>query len=378
VPGGAQREHQDILAREVFGVNTYSQLSTDTRQSLSQLADDAAFDIVNIGKWFMLTDPDFTNQITSDLQAEFNELWRLMWTERAYRTFRSPQLAAQYHRDTVEPLYRRVVDNLDTEFLIPASSNWADAISLETMMRSIIGILVSQRTPVIPGVSEAMRTIREEYVKLWEERRWSFKVRHTTLQIATTGAVNFGDDGTTDFGFDGFASKYIWIISNSRPYKCQWLDSTRFAQAKAEYDQLATSTGRPRYFYTEDWGSDPLIHWAPDPDQAYTGYANILLRAPAFSGDHSDNGTGNGLNSLPPPFRGHLRDRVVARLLSKWGREDTDAKRLFVQVRSDAIELTDNWSERGAEASAVAPPAGNKMVRQLRSYRGSPVIGQWE
>lgn len=379
LPAGDQKGHDDILAREVFGVADFTDLSTDTQDTLRQLADDAAYDITNIAKWYHLMDSAYMGPATEDLADEFNELWRLMWTERAYRTFRSPQRAAEYHRDTVETMYRRVIDHFDSEFFAPTSDNWGDAISMSSLMRSVLTVLINQRTPVVPTVNEVTRTVRDEFVKMWEERRWNFRVRHTQIQISgTDGSVYFGPLGDpSDFGFDGFASKFIWIIENGRANKCQWLDSTRFAQCKAEYDQRET-TGRPLFFFTEDWGSDPLIHWAPDPAADYTAYGNIILRAPAFSGTLTDSGTGNGLNSLPPPFRSHLRDRVASKLLSKWGREDTDARRQLVQVRSDAIELADNWAESGAETSGTVPPAGYKMVRQLRSYRGAPVIGQWE
>lgn len=380
--GGVQNAHRDILAREVFGVDGWSNLASETQQTLSQLCDDAAYEIVNLAKWFHITDSSFdeiSGSFADDLSEEFNELHRLMWTERAYRVFRSPQLAAEYNKATVMPAFYRAVDSFDPNFYFVSAGAWGDNISLDTMLRTVIGTLVRQRTPVIPPVEEGLRTIREEFVKLWESNRWPFRVRHTTLNIdGTDGSVTFGTEEEGFEGFDGFASKHIYILDSSGiVHKCEWLDSTRFSIAKAQCDASTnTSTGRPVYFFTEDRGSVQAIHWAPDPDDDYTAYANIIIKPPTFT-SLTSNSSLNGLNSMPAAFRAHLRDTVIAKLLSKWGREDTDAKRLLAQIQMDSIQLADDWAERGAEAASVVPGAGFRMVNDLRSHRGSPVIGQW-
>jgi len=376
---GSRAPDSDMYAREVFGVADWATLAADVRAKSKVLADDAAYELTNIAQWYHLDDAEFTGVETSDLQREFNELWRVMWITKGIRMFRDSDKAIAYEKNIVAPALQRAVDflNQKTDFLADIDS-FTDDISLEKMMKSVLGIVVRQRTPVIPPVNEAARTIREEFVKLWESDRWNFRVRHTSMTINTDGSVDFGTEGDID-QFDGFASKYMIVLdANSIRSRIVWLDSTRFAEAKAYFDNRSVSTGVPRFFFTEDRGSSTIIHWAPDPGATYTAYANILIKAPSFSTDQTDDAPTNGLNSLPQPLRAHLRDIVSAKLLSKWGREDVDAKRNLDMIAKDRAELIDDWTERGAEASSPVPRAGYNMIKEQSSYRGgSPIIGQF-
>lgn len=381
VISGTRAVDEDMYAREVFGVQNFTDLATDIRDKSRLLADDAAYEVTNIAQWWHFEEEGFTNTVADKLLEEFNEVFRLMWIQRGIRMFRSEEQSDAYQKNVVGPMLLRTVDHLNsqgTQGRLADADSYDDPFSINIMLRSLISILVKQRTPVIPAVNDAARTIREEFVKLWEARRWTFRVRHTTFTIQADGSILLPEGVETQF--DGFASKNIWINgTGSSRSTCIWLDSNRFAGAKAYYESgITPSTGLPRYFFWEDRGTIQVIHWVPTPDQAYTAFANILIKAPNFAVFADDSSDNNGLNNMPSPFRHHLRDRCVARLLSRYGREDTDAARWLQTVDAEFQEMADNWAERGAEASSVVPQAGDRMLRQQTSHRGSSIIGQIE
>ena len=369
VIAGARAASENVLAREVFGVDSFNDLTTDVRSKLRLLADDAAFEITNLSKWYMLWDPSWGGPVTDGLPPEFNELFRLMWTERAFRVFRSAEEGTSYAKEVVAPGFRRVADAVGTISSFGNLSEFDDATSIDLIMRSAFSVTVRQRDPVVPPFEEGYRTIRAEFVKLWEERRWSFRIRHVSLSIAADGSVSFTEGDINQF--DGFASKNIWLSDNRGSFSVAWLDSERFVQARAALTASSNPKARPRWFYVEDHGDTTVINWAPEPDKVYAGVANIIIKAPPFAADPNSTASTNGLNSLPPPFRHHLRDRVLARLLSKWGREDTDAARWLKTVKDDRDELADNWVERGAEASNARPKTFADRLGELASSRGN-------
>ena len=375
VPSGARDDAKDILAREVFGTDDFSDLSNSNQSKLLTLADDAAFELTNLAKWYMLWDAPWSGPDVREFPAEFNELFRLMWTERALRVFRSNTDAVEYRKEVVDPQFRSVVDNIGNSDKFGDFTHQHDLTTVTAFMESLISVCIRQRTPVIPPYEEGYRTIREEFVKLWEERRWSFRVRSVTLLISgTDGSVGF-DTGDID-QFDGFASKFIWLTDGGGTHKVMWLDSERFTRARAQSLASPSTTGRPVAFFTEDIGTSTRVHWVPNPNKDYTGVANIIIKAPPFAANPDVGGEFTGLNHLPSVFRHHLRDRCLARLLSKYGREDNDAQRWLNIVAKDTAELADNWAERGAEAANAKPLTFANRVRELTSYRGGGIIGQ--
>jgi hypothetical protein len=376
LPAGTRATHQDFIAREVFGVDTFASLTTAVQQQLLLLSDDVGYEVTNLAKWYLLTDANYATPATSDLPSQFNELFRLSWVAKALRVYRSPQKGAEYRQTFVVPAVQEIAEHYDPDFNITSGSSLAtvsDNLSVNMLARSIISALVRQRHPVIPPFSEGIRTIREEFVKLWEAKRWPFRIRHVQFTIEADGSITLP---AGSYGFDGFASKIIGISSNNVDRQIKWIDSTRFVQLSTLMNVNPPLTGTPQYFYTEDRGNIQVIHWLPKPDTAISAWANIIIKAPMLATNYNDNSDDNGLNNLPQPFRGHLRGRVIAALLSRWGREDVDSNRAIAAVRAEWAELVDNWASRGAEESNARPHQVAPWIQTLSSWRGGNVIGQ--
>jgi hypothetical protein len=170
---------------------------------------------------------------------------------------------------------------------------------------------------------------------------------------------------TDDFGFDGFASKYMVIRgSTGATSKVHWLDATRFAERAAKYHD---KTGRPLYFYDIDKGETKAIQLLPVADDDYTAFAVIYITAPGFP---------NGLANLPAEFRGLLVDMVSARLMDKRGREDGDAARRIRDVEHQLEDIAHRFDDKGASRSTALGHGHMKLFRGLGSYDGSRVLSQ--
>jgi hypothetical protein len=371
---------RDSVARELFGV-TYSELSADFQADLGTLELDAANEVTRLAQWYMLTDPSWANTETNPADPEaytefpqvFNELFRVAWLARAYRRFRSPEVGAIFRTQHVLPIYQQLSSTFDPNFAT-ASLLAGDEVTYNSLCRSVISRLIRQRTPVIPPFHEAQRTIRDEYVKLWKSKRWTWRIRFKQVTLTTAGEIEFplGDNDR----FDGFASKHINIRSSTgQRYKVRWLDSTRFVEAAAYFydDDGVLQTGMPEYFYDEDHGDSQVLKFLPAPDQAYTGYANVIIGPPLVSDDTND---ASNLAALPYAFRAHLRDRIFATLLSEWGKEDVDATRAIRNVEKDYSSLTSAWEDRGAQTYSARGHAAQRWVQRLQSYGGDKIIGQ--
>ena len=105
VLSGARDEAEDILAREVFGTDEFSDLSNSNQSKLLTLADDAAFELTNLAKWYMLWDAPWSGPDVREFPAECNELFRLLWTARALRVFRSNAYAVVDRNDGCDPQF---------------------------------------------------------------------------------------------------------------------------------------------------------------------------------------------------------------------------------------------------------------------------------
>jgi len=277
----------------------------------------------------------------------------------------------------------RLAVHFDDEFGSQVPGRASDEMTLNTIRRYVIAILVRQRTPVIPPFNQAHQIIRAEFVKLWNAKRWSFRVRHKRLTIdsATNGITLAAGDTDT---IDGIASKHMTIrTSNGSRRKIVWLDSERFTQAAAFFGgsdpagDPAPRTGTPRYFFDEDTGSPPpIIHLLPVADQDYDVYVNVVVGCPPFSTGTVD--SNNALGQLPPEFRHWLADKVVAVMLSKWGREDVDAARAMRESKREFDELSTAWADRGAHRYTARGHHHVKFLRDRASFWGSNIIGQPE
>lgn len=362
----AAQDIRDSACREVFG-DAYDALSATFKADANDEFLNAFFDVTNLAKWWLLTDPSYVNPDPPELDElppEFNEVFKLVIVSKLLRRFRGGPEGHIYWTQNVVPAIQRVGENIAPQFNI--STTLDDSISINSLRRSIISILVRQRTPVIPPFDASDRTIREEFVKLWEARKWSFRVRPMKLNLAISGDLTPASGPT--YKFRGIASKYFMLrTSNNVRHKIQWSDSTRFAEQKAAYDG---TTGTPRFFF--DWaeGDTERIEWAPMPDQAYVLFANIFIGPPNFT-NANDSTIDNGLSSLPVPFRANLRDMVIGKLMSLWGREDTDAARVLATAEKERISLAPMWADRGASRHTARGHHHLLFPRQLLSNQSS-------
>jgi hypothetical protein len=366
---------QNSVAREIFGV-LYSELSTDFKADLTALEHDAFHEVTQLIQWYLLTDTSWTGDAASpgvDLPIAFNELFRVAWLARAYRRFRSPETGATFRQQHVVPIYQQLSTFFDPNFatatIIPT-----DTVTYNSVARTAIARLIRQRTPVVPPFHEAQRTIRNEFIKLWKAKRWTWRVRFKQITITSEGAIEF-PEGDTD-NFDGFASKHIHIRNSAGlRSKVYWLDSERFANAAANYFDNAgdLTTGLPEYFYDESLGDQPVITCLPKPDQAYFGYANVVIGPPNLSSDSTND---FDLEALPFAFQAHLQDRIFAILLSQWGKEDVDASRALRNVEKDYLSLTTAWEDKGAHRYSARGHHQQRLVQKLASYTGNRIVGQ--
>jgi len=360
---------RDAVAREIFGVNTFAALAANFQTELIDLGNDAFYEVTNLARWYDLVDPAFELLTTDDLPGAFNEVFKVMWIARGVRRFRSHQDGHIYMQQVAQPLLQRTLETHDPSFNSSAPLA-GRSVSLAIMRRAIIGILVRQRTPIFPPLVIADQVIYDEFVKMWEGRRWTWKIRAKRATITTQGDFLL-PAGDTDV-FDGLASKnFILRLTNGQVHRVSWLDPERFTQAQAHFQDV---TGRPRYFSDEDHGNIQRITFLPTPDQNYTAYASII-RGPPSGFVAAASQVDPGLTSLPLPFRAALRDLCIASLANKWGREDNDATRLYRIAREELAALGPKWEDKGASRSNARGHHHLNYINDLRSYDGTNTIG---
>lgn len=365
---------RDFVTREVFG-GDYANLDGSHKLDIDNLAEDAFFEVTNVIKWFAAADSDYTDPSLVDAPAELNELFKITWVAKAIRRFKSLDDGAIFQKQYVEPTTLRALASLEANFNDATGS--IDAMTIRSMRRHVIAVMVRQRTPTIPPFEVVGQIIRDEFVKLWNHSRWRWRVRHkkATLTEFIASTSLGGDillaDGDTDV-MDTLASKRIYIkTSTGARVPVLWLDETRTAEAAIRYDG---KRGTPRFFYDEDRGPDQPIafHWLPNPDQAFTIFFSMVLKAPVFGDADSD----LGFASLPMEFRSNLRDYVTAKVLHLWGREDNDAVRVFAVAKAERRELAAAWVDPGASRYTARGHHGLRFHKDLSSYPYGGLSGQ--
>lgn len=283
---------------------------------------------------------------------------------RMMRIYRSVDDATAFQQAHVVPLLGQIAQTY--------ASDWATTFgesSLPTIgkfRRSIISVLIRRPTPVFPPVSEVDRSIQEEFIFLWEAKKWRWRRRPVWLVLNADGTLDSGD---SEIGFDGFASKILHIKdTNKTVTDCEWQDSTRFAALMARYAEASDQTGRPRFFYLVPDGSTlPQIHFLPEPDKAYDVFATIYTSAPDLGTDYDST---TGLDQMPAAFRMHLRDRVVARSMHEYSGDNKDALRFMAKVDRDYMTLLAEFDDQGSiewNASYYKP---TKFIKSFKSFNG--------
>lgn len=350
---------RDSVAREVFGASSFSAIGSNNQTDVTTEGNAAFYEVTQWARWYTEVSPDVT-----DLPSEWNEAFRQVWIAKCKRRFRSPQEFHIHWSMYVQPLLTRIAEHY--------TANWNSTSALSdgsaspgSIRRSVIAMCVRQRTPVFPVILELDTMIREEFVKLWEERHWEFTKRPLKVTITTSGDVIAADA----FIFDGMASKeFVIRTSGGALRKVKWIDATRHAEMAARLDG---QTGVPRYFYDVDQGDDKTIQFLPLPDQNYEAFCVIWIGAPAFAGAEST----TGIENLPEVFRGNLRDYVFAKAVSRWGREDVDATRAFNYAAGERSRLAAQWASKGAPRSTARGHHNFKFVNNLMSSNTGHIIG---
>lgn len=357
------------VVREVFGSSVaYTDLSTDQQASVDAAMNDAFMDVTNRAKWYAEIDPS-----TLDLPTEWNELFAAMAVAKLKREFRSPQDFHAHWTAYCDPLFERIERQYAANWL---SSNplASDDVTIRSLRRAVLAVLVRQRTPVFIPPVDVDTVSREEFVRLWHCRWWQFRKRGPQkVTIKTDGSIVSANSDTVS----ALASRYFVLqgavaddASNRLHSTVQWLDATRAAEIAS---RLEGTTGRPRYFYDTLVSGVRSVLVLPTPDQDYSAWVVFYIDAPAFTTGGS--GSGDGFRQLPIPLRSHLRDRVVAKLLSDAGMEDTDASRKIASVARDFELLAQQYDDGGPSQQSV-PHIARGWTEGMSSFRGGNILQQ--
>lgn len=349
---------RDAVTQEVFGVDLFSSLSASKQTEVTFEGNSAFYEVTEWGKWYTEVAPDVT-----DLPSAWNEAFRALWVAKCFRKFRSPQAYHAHYNAYVAPMLSRLADHYTADWN-SGTVLQDDTFTPAQIRKSVMALCIRQRTPVFPPVREVDAMIRDEFVKLWNERQWSFRIRSVQLTITALGEVQTAEA----FVFDGMASKTMVIVGASgTQYQIDWLDATRHARMSAAFNG---QTGRPLFFFDVDKGDVKSIQFIPAPDQAYTAYAVIIIGAPPFSGANST----DGLSLLPVEFRANLRDMVFAKCLGKFGREDNDAARALAYARGERDAFAGRWDNKGASRAEIRNHNPMRFANDLASRWGSGSI----
>ena len=364
-------ELKDQIARELFG-SDWGDLSADFQTDLKALETDAFFDVSNIMQWYALTEQNYTDPSDATngvLPATANEFFKLKWLSRGIRRFRSVEKSQEFEKSQVEPAQQRLLLFMVANFN-QSNSYASDDMSINSIRREVLTILVRQRSPAVPPFETMGSIIRSEFVKLWEHRRWNFRVRLKNGTITTDGDLTVPEGNIDDF--DGLASKHIVIKGSSGGrFNIIWVDAERFVQLSAHFDG---KTGRPRFFSDEDQGTPPhTIFFEPTPDKAYNVFFKMIISAPAFSDDPNSI---QGFSKLPIVFRHNLKEVIFAKALSMWGREDIDAKRALDVALGEREAFAGRWEDKGSSRYTARAHNLNAILRNQTSYPFRGAVGQ--
>lgn len=358
---------QPRVVAEVFGNSVvYGDLSTTQKASVDAQIAFAFTDVTNRAKWYAEIDP-----ATQDLPTEWNELFHAIAVAKLKREFRSPNDFHAHWTVYVDPLFEAIERQYAAAWqsTTPLSS---DEVTISTLRRSVLAVLVRQRTPVFIQPRDVDVAARDEFVTLWSARWWRFRRRGPQkVTFKTDGSIVSANSDVVS----SLCSRYFVIratddqSANAWTTPVRWVDATRAAEIAAQFDG---ATGRPRYFYDTMVGGQQQVLLMPTPDQDYSAWVVFYIAPPTFT---SGSGSDDGLRQLPPQFRVLLRDRIVARLLSDAGTEDTDAARKMAKVSRD-FELLAPQYDSGGPSEQASPLATRTWPERMTSFRGGNTLQQ--
>lgn len=285
------------------------------------------------------------------------------------RRFRSPQDAAIYKSTQIDPFMQEIAATYSADW----GSAFGDTNSITpgNLRKSVISSLIRKKDPVFPPLSEVDRAIQEEFIILWEARKWRFRRRPLWLKIKTDGSMTSAFD---DITFDGIASKVIHVKDTSTKVvtTCEWKDSTKFAELMAKYANATDAQGTPRFFFLIPEGDQEIIQFLPEPDEEYDAFATIYIGSPALG---SSNDSETGLKKLPASFRMHLRDRIISRVMHEYSKNGPEANRFANKVEKDYLTLLAEFDDTGSNEWNASYYDSGKYAGGFRSGRGKYLGG---
>ena len=296
--------------------------------------------------------------------TRWEELTELEAIAILIRRFRSPQDAAIYKSTQIDPFMQEIAATY--------SADWGSAfgdtntITPGNLRKSVISSLIRKKDPVFPPLSEVDRAIQEEFIILWEARKWRFRRRPLWMKINVDGSMTTAFD---DISFDGIASKIIFVKDTSTKVvtKCEWKDSTKFAQLMANFAGETDATGSPRYFFLIPEGDQEVIQFLPEPDEVYDAFATIYIGAPTLG---ASNDSDTGLKKLPASFRMHLRDRIISRVMHEYSKNGPEANRFANKVEKDYLTLLAEFDDQGSNEWNASYYNTGKWAGSFRSGKG--------
>jgi len=303
------------------------------------------------------------------LDSRWTELIELEAITTLIRRFRSPQDAAIYKQNHVTPLLQEIAATYSADWTTTFGST--PTITPGGLRKSVISSLIRKKDPVFPPLSEIDSAIQEEFIILWEARKWRFRRRPLWLKIKTDGSMTTSDD---EISFDGIASKIIFVKDTATKVvtHCEWKDSTKFAELMARYANATDNTGTPRFFFLIPEGDQEVIQFLPEPDEEYDAFATIYIGAPVLGASNSSE---TGLKKLPASFRMHLRDRIIGRIMHEYSTNHKEALRFTAKVDNDYRTLLAEFDDTGSNEWNASYYQSGKWAGSFRSGRGKYIGG---
>lgn len=185
-------------------------------------------------------------------------------------------------------------------------------------------------------VDDAIETAVTE---IWNEADWKFKRRLVTLTIATDGTVTASDSVLVDK-----------IIDDRIQYDAPeggFAISVDY-ETIVDYKAADTTDSKPLYFHLLRDGDNLSWIFERTPDKEYTAKAMVTMQTPSMSSQATMN---TALGSFPTDFHGVVKDRVLATVMERLGRPQTqlsaktDSKLHGLLARYDQTGGEPEWSE---------------------------------
>lgn len=213
--------------------------------------------------------------------------------------------------------------------------------------RSVLDTCVRLDPMLLPTPDKIDSAIRSELLRVWYAGDWYWRRRQVRLAIATDGTVAY----TPEVSVDAVVSRRIYFDDETGAGTVMvGVGADEMAYLKS----IGNDDGRPGYFRTTKSGGSLVWHFDRTPDTTYNARAEVLLKCPALTGTAN---IATALSEMDPEFHDVLRDVVVAKVVSDYGRREgrsmSDDARLRMANVLNAIDDVGLHDERSLEPEAA-------------------------